>query len=212
MMVGSASIPEAAAIRLSGLTGDAAQKICGHGLPNLERAAFSDDDRVVLYAEDSLQIDHFAIYKVPIPAPFKTGEGRRTIKVTMAYDPPVRHTRADYLDTGMSFRLIRGCPDDVIRDHFRRRAQVEGKRPELAGRFQCNLEPGPNAREKGTVQTATVTFHREVERYGDEYHLVVRCESGWFGDAGNQAYSIVVEIAQEAEVRLYERLRARVSV
>lgn len=212
LMVGSASVPDAAVNRLARAGENASSKICGHGQPNLEKAAFSDDDRVVLYAEDSLQIDHFAIYRIPIPEPFKSGNGRRTLKVTLAYDPPIRHTRSDYMGTNMSFRLLRGCPEDIIVDHFRRRAQTEGKGPELAGRFNCSPAPGPNIREKGTVQTATATFHRELIRYGDMYHLVVRCEQGWFGDAGNQAFAVVVEMAQEDEVRLYERLRARVQV
>lgn len=212
LMVSSAAIPEASAIRLAAAGADAVSKICGHGKPDLEKAAFSDNDRVVLYAEDSLQIDHFAIYRIPIPEPFKSGNGRRSLKVTLAYDPPIRHTRSDYTGTSMSFRLLRGCPEEVVVDHFRKRAQAEGKGPELAGRYNCNPEPGPNTREKGTVQTATVTFHRELQRYGDMYHLVVRCEQGWFGDVGNQAFAVVVEMAQEAEVRLYERLRARVQV
>ena len=30
---------------------------------------YSDDARVVLYAEDSLAVDHFAVYQVPITLP-----------------------------------------------------------------------------------------------------------------------------------------------
>lgn len=212
LLVGSATIPEPAKNRLAVLGEEAISNICGHGKPNLEKAAFSDDDRVVLYAEDSLQIDHFAIYRIPIPEPFKLGNTRRTIKVTLAYDPPIRHTRSDYTGTKMSFRLLRGCPENFIVEHFRKRTKKEGKAPELKGKFNCNLEPGPNTREKGTVQTATVTFQRDLEKYGDVFHLVVRCEQGWFGDVGNQVFSVVVEMAQEAELRLYERLRARVRV
>ena len=53
----------------------------------LERAAFSDDARVVLYAEDELPIDYFGVYRLPIPEPFQTEPGKRCIRVTLAYDP-----------------------------------------------------------------------------------------------------------------------------
>ncbi|MGT2504635.1 S8 family serine peptidase (plasmid) [Bradyrhizobium guangxiense] len=52
LIVGSAEIPQPAQERLQLLGVDATRAICGHGLVDLERAAFSDDARVTLYAED----------------------------------------------------------------------------------------------------------------------------------------------------------------
>jgi hypothetical protein len=49
--------------------------------------------------------------------------------------------------------------------------------------------------------------------YGDSYYLVVRCEGGWaatFED--RQRFAVVVELTHQAEVQLYERLRARARV
>jgi hypothetical protein len=89
------------------LGGDAVRAVCGHGLVDLERAAFSDDARVTLYAEDELALDHFAVYRIPIPEAFQAGNGERCIRVTLAFDPPVRHTRTDYAGVGMSFRVSR---------------------------------------------------------------------------------------------------------
>ena len=95
--------------RMRLLGDDATRTVCGHGQVDLERAAVSDDARVVLYGEDELATDHFAVYRVPIPEPFQTERGERCIRMTLAYDPPVRHTRTDYGGVGMSFRLIRGA-------------------------------------------------------------------------------------------------------
>ena len=67
---------------------DATRTVCGHGQVDLERAAFSDDARVVLYGEDELATDHFAVYRIPIPEPFQTERGERRIRVTLAYDRP----------------------------------------------------------------------------------------------------------------------------
>lgn len=176
----------------------------------LERAAFSDDARVTLYAEDELAPDHFAVYRLPIPEEFQAGNGERHIRVTLAFDPPVRHTRNDYAGVGMSFRLIRGCQPGLIFEHYRRRGQDEGPFPELAARYVCKLRPGPQSREKGTVQSATATFSRGVETYGDTYYLVVRCEGGWATHVDRQQFAVVVELFHRSEVQLYERVRQRV--
>jgi hypothetical protein len=209
LIVGSAEIPHPARERLELLGPQAVRDICGHGLVDLERAAFSDDARVTLYAEDELALDHFGVYWVPIPDVFQAGNGERCIRVTLAFDSPVRHTRTDYAGVGMSFRLIRGCDPDLIFEHYRKREKIEGPFPELPPRYNCNLVPGPQAREKGTVQCATVAFKRGVEEYGDSYYLVVRCQSGWATHVDRQQFALVVELLHKAEVQLYERVRQR---
>jgi hypothetical protein len=212
LLVGSAEIPDPARGLLRPLGSDAMDAVCGHGQVDLERAAFSDDARVVLYAEGELALDHFAVYQIPIPEPFRSEGSERTIRVTLAFDPPVRHTRADYAGVGMSFRLIRGCKPKLIFDHYRKRTKEEGPVPEIEKRFGCSLLPGPQAREKATVQSARVTFKRSIEAYGDTYYLVVRCEGGWASFVDRQRFAVVVEISQKAEVQLYERIRQRIRV
>jgi hypothetical protein len=207
LLVGSAEVPDAARERMLVLGPEATRAVCGHGQIDLERAAFSNDARVALYGEEELSVDHFAVYRIPIPAPFQTERGVRCIRVTLAHDPPVRHTRTDYAGVGMSFRLIRGCEPDLIFEHYRKRTQEEGPFPELAGRYNCNLTPGPQAREKGTVQCATTTFKRSVEEYGNDYYLVIRCEGGWASFIDRQRFAVVVEISHKAEVQLYARIQ-----
>lgn len=211
LMAGAADVPQAALERLQPLGGDVVRAVCGYGQVELERASFSDDARVVLYAEDELALDHFAVYQIPIPELFRSEGGERTIQVTLAYDPPARHTRVDYAGVGMSFRLVRGCQPDLIFDHYRKReVAIDGKHPELKARYNCALEPGPQAREKATLQRARITFKRNIEAYGDPYYLVVRCEGGWADYVARQRFAVVVEIAHKAQVQLYERLRQQV--
>ncbi|WP_396594836.1 S8 family peptidase [Brevundimonas sp. R86498] len=211
LLVGSARQDAAALARMSPLGDDALKAVCGHGRVDTERAAFSDDARVVLYAEDELPVDHFAIYEVPCPEMFQTG-GRRSIQVSLAYDPPVRHTRLDYAGNKMSFKLHRGCAPDLLFDHYRKRATEDGRHPDLEGRFTCKMEPGSNDRGRNSVQIGRVTFVRDSQD-PDPFYLVVRCEGGWATDiAPRQAFAVVVEMALETEVRLYERMRTRVRV
>jgi hypothetical protein len=207
-----ATIPEEARECLTPLGEQAMRAICGHGHVDLESAAYSDDSRVVLYAEDELPLDYFAVYEVPIPQPFQTSKGRRHVNVALAYDPPVRHTRKDYAGVKMSFRLQRGCTPEAVFAYHRKRSEAEGPVPKLPKRFDCCLVPGPEVREKGSLQVARAKFQRDITTYGNKYYLVVRCEAGWAANSTDQKqrFAVVVELAHEAEIRLYERLRVRV--
>jgi hypothetical protein len=211
LLVGSGQVPEGAKAKLLHLGEDAIRRVCGHGRPDLERAVFSDDARVALYAEDELAVDHFAIYEIPIPDLFQNG-GRRTIKISLAYDPPVRHSRLDYSGNSMSFRLYRGCKPDLLFEHYRKRdVSTDGRHPDIDGRFNCNLDPSPTDRERSSVQVARKTFVKGTEAYGDSYYLVVRCEGGWAVESSpRQRFAVVVELSHESDVRLYDRLRVRV--
>ncbi|MYM38645.1 S8 family peptidase [Duganella qianjiadongensis] len=211
LLVGAATVPPESIAALANLTESATEVVCGHGIVDLTRAAYSDDARVVLYTDDELAIDHFAVYEVPIPDIFQKEKGRRTIQVTLAYDPPVRHTREDYVGVGMSFRLIRGCNADLVFEHYRRRTKADGPFPEIAGRYDCSLKPGPRTREKSTLQTASVDFKTDIEGYGDKYFLVVRCEGGWATSiVQRQRYAVVVELSHESQIRLYQRVQVQV--
>ena len=210
LLVGAARVPEEALVRLKALEANAVARICGHGVVDLERAAYSDDARVVLYTDDALAVDHVAIYRIPIPSEFQTEPGDRTIRVTLAYDPPVRHTRNDYRGLTMDFRLVRGATPDEIFEHYRRRPETDGPVPELPDRLQCKLKPGPQDRERATVQTASATFRRDISDYGDDYYLVVRCAGGWADEEVQQRFAAVVEISHQATIRLYERIRQRI--
>lgn len=211
LLANAAEVSDDMVSRLRLLSDTAVTDVCGYGQIDLQHAAYSDDSRVVLYAEGSLPIDHFAVYEIPIPAEFQAQSGRRRITVTLAYDPPVRHSRADYLGIGMNFRLLRGCSAETVFEHYRRRQQTEGTAPEIPARYNCDLKPGPTTREKGTLQRASVDFKRGIDSYGDKYYLVVRCEGGWAAQTvTDQRFAVVVELMHESSIQLYQRLRARV--
>lgn len=211
LLIGAARIPDESLTRLPNL--EDAQKVCGHGQIDLLRAAYSDDSRVVLVAEGELQLDYFAVYEIPLPEIYQSHKGRRTIRVTLAFDPPVRHTRLDYAGVSMSFRVNRGCNSDLIFDHYRKRTLEEGPHPDLAERYRCKFSPGSNERDGGTVQTAVARFKRDITEYGGTYYLVVRCEGGWAAAyETRQRFAVVVELQHEAEIKLYERLRVRQNV
>ena len=68
-------------------------------------------------------------------------------------------------------------------------------------------------RAGNTLQTASVTFKRETEEYGEVYYLVVRCLSHWAVDQIlDQRFAVVVELEHQPEIRIYNRIRERVQV
>ena len=184
-----------------------ALNVCGHGLVDIQRSAYSSQKRVVLYADDVIGVDQFSVYHVPIPSIFQTS-GSRKICVSLAFDPPVRHTRAEYIGVRMEFKLFRGLSIDEIFEHCRSRTRKEGKSPEIKAKYKCNLKPGSRYRGKQTLQHAAVSYRSDVSSYGDSYYLVVECKGGWEKSAEmTQRFSVVVELSHSLDMPLYDTVR-----
>jgi len=208
-----AEIPIAAIECLNNREDESQSNLLGLGVINIERALASDDSRVVLYREDALPVDRFAVYEVPIPESFQITRGKRHIKVALAFDPPVRHTRFDYAGITMSFSLLRGTAAEDVLKHFRKWQKAEGPAFRIHDRFKCPMVPGPQRRERGTLQCATYIAERNIAGYGDRYFLAIQCEGGWATNlVGEQRFSVAVELQHEADVQLYERVRLRIRV
>ena len=190
-------------------------RVCGYGKPDPERAGFSAPNRVALMAEGELPIDSFHVYELPIPATFCSTRGRRQIVVSLAYDPPTRHTRVDYLGVRMSFRLVRGKTLDEVVQAYRRHGRDEGDPPSLAGSScQCNMWPGPSLRDTSTLQKASLSMARNpLARYGNTYYLVVRAERRWAPvEVTHQTYAVAVMDEHEALIDLYAEIRQRTEI
>lgn len=210
LLASSAVVPQAARDLLDPIGTDAIRMLCGYGVASSEKASKSDTNRVVLHAENSLPFDRFHIYEVPIPDEFYEGRGDRRISVSLSFDPPVRHSRLDYLGTTMSFRLIRGKNVEDIAAAFRKPAQEDPRIERIGSPYDCPMAPKPTQREGGTLQKAIFTIKRVAENYGDTYYIVVRCQREWAQDEHYpQRYAIVVTIEHDEQVDLYARLQAR---
>lgn len=200
-----------------GLSEDQLLSLCGYGKPDPERALFSAANRVTMIAEDLIPLDTLHLYEIPIPDDLKSSRGKRRISVSLAYDPPVRHTRKDYLSTKMSFRLFRGMTMDRIVGWFAERdGDVDPDR--IPDRYQCQMSPLPNRRENGTLQKATflIAQNRMFDKYeGDAFHLLVRCQNRWASveETPNQRYALAVTIEHlEQMIPLYATIQQRVQV
>jgi hypothetical protein len=181
----------------------------------LEYAKASDRNRVVLYAESQIAFDNFHIYEIPIPYELISGNEARSISVALAFDPPVRHSRFDYLGVRMSFRLIRGKTLEEIAEAFRQRSKDEEPVERLSSTtYDCGMTPKPGVREGSTLQMATFTMRRPPRTdYGDTFYLVVRCEKKWAKDEhAPQRYAVVVVVKHSSYVNIYNTIRERVAI
>jgi len=215
LLANSARPPDPAVDRLQRLGDASVRNLCGYGIANATVASTSDTNRAVLYADDTIALDRFYVYEVPIPREFSETKGSRSIHVTLAFDPPTRHTRADYLGVQMSFRLVRGKSLEEVIDFYKKRDKdVDGELPELEGRYDCSFDPKSRVRECGTLQSAIFTMRQNpAAEYGETYYLVVRCERKWIADDFlQQRFAVVVELSHQVDVQLYERIRQRVQV
>jgi len=207
-----ANQPTAAAWRLANYDEDDIARVLGYGLANLEHALSSDDNRVILFAEDRLPSDKFAVFEVPVPKLFQTTKGRREIRVALAFDPATRHTRADYLGHTMSFELFRGLSDETVFDVCRKWTKDDEGAPAKAGnKYKCMLTPSIERRRHSTLQVARFLAQKDMSHYGDRYHLAVKCEADWSLEP-SQRFAVVVQMRHEAEIPLYSRVQERIKV
>jgi hypothetical protein len=181
----------------------------GYGVPHAERALASDDTRVVLLADrQELDLDQVALYAVPLPAEFRQTRGRRFIRVALAFDPPTRHTRLEYLGARMSFHLLRGLTPDEILEHYRRR-EDRTRHPDIPANAKCKMEPAVEVRETSTLQCATFTQAANRDAYGDTFYVAVFAQRRWAGDdIVRQRFALAVELTHDGCQVLHQRCTA----
>jgi hypothetical protein len=213
LLFSSASVPISSADLLTPLGEEAVLRVCGYGRPNFDRARFSDNNRVALYNDSQIGFDNFHVYQIPIPDSFFEVRQPRRIEVSLAFDPPVRHSRFDYLGATMSFRVFRGKRLNEVVEACQYYARNQDPPDGLAStRWDCRMKPTPTIREGGTLQKAIISL-RQVPgaEWGDTYYLVIRCEKKWARpEHAPQRYAVVVVMEQEADVDIYEQISQRI--
>lgn len=197
-------------------------KACGYGLPDEDLALTSSPRRVTMFAQDSLAPDTFHIYRVPVPENFLQAAGTRSIRVALAFDPPVRGRRLDYLGVEMHMALIRGVTLDEVVERFGRIEAGEAAEKAFGSPQLVALQPGPGSRQgyqrkKSTLQAGTFTIKGgNPQRYGNEYWLVIVAERKWAPpefDAQRYAVAVTLEAeSPEVYVQVRQRIRSRARV
>jgi len=210
----AADVPQPLLDRIRPRGDEAVQDVCGYGLIDEDLALDSGDRRVTLVEQGMIPIDSFLVFAVPMPETFLRAEGKKRVIVTLAFDPPVRRRRAQYLGVEMNATLIRGKTLDEVVDAYRAVARQERQAAQGAFRapYKCPLEPGPTKLATSTLQRSEWRFQHGGE-YGDTCYLVIRAERNWAPESvTHQDFGIAVSLVTRAETELYARVRERVGL
>jgi Subtilase family len=186
--------------------------LCGFGRLNWERCAFSDDNRVVMIAEDSIRPEDFHIYRIPMTEAFTDVKGPHQVTIGLAFSPPVRHRRFDYLAFEMDFQLVRAIDFDKLFDLAA--ADPAAPAGERLADYEPGLRPTRMARSKGANQMARwVSSQRPREQFHDDWYLVVKSFDKWMPkESEPQPYALAVSIEAEESVELFAQLEAEVEL
>jgi hypothetical protein len=204
----SASIPEP----VSDAFGGDVCLVAGHGMPSSERASASNALRTVLMGEFAMGSDTVAIHPLPIPDAFQSQKAARSIRVALAFDPPVRRTRREYLAGEMKFDLLRASTLNEVRGWYRN--QGSGDTEKLPGqRRRPKLEPGSEASANSTLIVRGIRRQYAFDPGdGDTYFLAVTHQGRPWAKGGSQTYALAVAFEEEErqDVDLYAELQQRV--
>jgi hypothetical protein len=193
------------------------KRVLGYGLPDPYRACYSDNNRAVLMAEDRLAERHFHLYSFELPEVFLERKGVRCIRVTLAFDPPVRGTRLEYMSRTMTMQLFQGLTTDEIRHAV---AKLEGdatavKLPDSKKHLT------PTMLEWSTIQSAVARsrYRNTFESRGDDpsvqrlWHVLVGCKHRFQTEETEtrQRYALVVSLEHsDGRVQVYQPLREQI--
>lgn len=221
VLASAANVPNPLRDLIEPLRGKAGvRQVCGYGMIDEDLALNSGDRRATLVAQDQVLIDAFRIYEVPAPDEFRQTPGSKKVIVALAYDPPVRRRRADYLGVKMSATLIRGKTLAEVVDAYRAVTDTEREavalgQATLQGAFQapfkCNLQPGVTSLASSTLQRSEWTFTQR-EHYGATWYLVVRAQRTWApAEITHQDFAVAVTL-EASEPELYNLIQQRIRV
>ncbi len=221
LLISSTSIPLKRPEALSKMKIDSGKKeainllkIYGYGKPDIERALFSESNRVILLRENIIKLNHIQIYPVYLPKEFVETMGDRSISVTLVFDPPINKNRVDYLGTTFETHLFKNVAiEDVIRSYSSVKIETEEEEivPEKIRPKEIKLHPGINLRKKGVHHKGIKEFKNQPEiDVNIPLVLAVICQDRWIkNEEYEQNYAVIVSIEHSTKIDLYNKIRLR---
>ena len=191
-------------------------RLVGYGRPMSDRVVWSSERSVQLVTESQIEEDKLHFYQIPIPPSFISGTGRRGITVALAYDPPVRSSRKEYLARTMTVDVLQGLTTQEVA-HYKSRFQGAGQPPSPPSGAALALRPPCTVLQWSTLQVRRIEWARPPRFRTDaegnnNLHVIVGCQKRFpTGLEVQQGYGLVVNFWHSCEeARLYQELRAMI--
>jgi hypothetical protein len=189
-------------------------RFVGYGRPILDRVVWSSEGSVQLVTESQIEEDKLHFYEIPVPPSFISGAGRRGITVALAYDPPVRSSRKEYLARTMTVDVLQGLTTQEAA-HYKARFQGAGQPPTPPSGAALALRPPSTVLQWSTLQVRRIQWARPPRlriagQGNNNLHVIVGCQKRFpTGLDFQQGYGLVVNFWHSGEEpRLYQELRA----
>lgn len=179
----------------------------GLGRPMTHAARVSDAQRVTMTFDGEMTVDTVVIHAVPVPEDFaRTRSSSRRLRVALAYDPPVRRQRREYLASTMQIDLYRSVSLDDL-------SKIVGKQdiatpePMLKDRRRVSkLFPGVDHVRSSTLQVREWEPKQLNVDDGETYYLVITNTTRQWArerdDYNNQRYALAVVLEDEGRLDL----------
>lgn len=185
----------------------------GYGYPDKKLCLNSLENRIVLMAdiksdEDAIKPDNMHIFEIPLPKEFRESSGKKKVKVSLAFNPPVKNTRLDYIGVTMDYKLVKGKTKKEVIDAFE---SQKGKKELMfiENKYICDLIPGITIRGNGTLQKSTFEFTRNTNFDNDNLYLVVNSKKNWSDKPQRYAIVVVLE-SEDKDLRIYNQIKNRI--
>ena len=199
-------------------------RLAGYGMVNQERVRASLANDALLIASDSVQEDRWHVYQVAVPPAFFSGRGERGIAVSLAFDPPVRSSRREYLARTMWLEVMKGLELEEVIEWRSPYPGSRGDAPKFPPSKLLDLRPTRTDIQWSTLQVrrkmwAGKPILPQIEHAEDPLlHVVVGSQKRFpHGEDPNQRYSVAMRFWHSSPQidlyqPLYQQLRERVRI
>jgi len=214
LLVNHADVPPACIAAFPKAMQEHVRSVVGYGKVNPETLFRSTDDKVILMTEETIENDSHQFFELPLPTEFLRGQrATRRITVTLAYCPPVRTTRMEYVATKISYRLVKGESLDEVQRHFNQDFKKEEETIGDACATKANRTITSQERERGTVQSSIWTL-KQLSPQQKWFVVVTRQDKEWGRTLclDEESYALVVSVSDQENIvaQLYVQIQARI--
>lgn len=180
---------------------------------------------MTLFAEDSLELRSFHLYKIPVPKEFLKVKAEKSIAISLAYNPITRLSRKDYLTNNLWFEVFRKIDErDLILYKAKKESGEDSEEDleNLPDENKAAFLPGYRDLSKSTLQQR---IWRKGPRGGSDllwdenepyiYILVTGKERFKYAEQEapqDYALAITFSYGSRDDIELYNKLRQNVRI
>lgn len=187
--------------------------IYGYGKPDLDRASYSELNRVLLTYDGKTKLDRVELFTIRLPEEFIEEKGSRAIDVALVFDPPTNSNRSDYLGVTMEYHLFMNSSVKNIRHSYEQiniNEIPDNTVPSEIKNKEIKMLPGTRLRKKGVHQKSIKEYKAKPRIDTNEpLVLAVICQNKWVKKNHEQSYSVIVTFRHSKDVDLYNTIRLR---